>query len=155
MAQRLRRRGLIMREVSFASGPSSSSMALSFVQLVKDGRLECYEDPEGRLRRDFGKFEIEYKPQQGYKLVAVSDEWGHADVGVALIMCLPEAVRLLGGYFNLGMDGPIMEVTSAEDDLTEKEIKDLPRDIRDLLESDPGQEQEVDDDVDNLDFDIV
>jgi hypothetical protein len=96
IAQRLRKQNVPMREVSFASRKVQDDMATYFVQLLNAGRLECFEDHEGRLRRDFGKFQIVPKIPTGYKLEAVSDEWGHADVGVALVLILPEAVRMIG-----------------------------------------------------------
>jgi len=95
LSQRLRKKGLPMREVSFSNPKNLSEMATSFVVLVKSGKLECYEHPS--LRRDFGKFEIEHKPPNLYKLKAVSDQYGHADVGTALVICLPIAMKLLKG----------------------------------------------------------
>jgi len=96
MAQHLRSRGVTMKEMSFSSPKNRSLMAVSFVQIIKAARLQCFEDREGRLRRDFGKFQIVPKVPSGYALEAVSDEWGHADVGTALLICLPRAIQLAG-----------------------------------------------------------
>lgn len=96
MAQRLRKLGVPMREMTFSSPKNQSDMAVAFVQAIRAGKLECYEDQEGRLRRDFGKFEIQALVPTGYRLKAVSDEWGHADVGTAVVICLPEAMRMAG-----------------------------------------------------------
>jgi len=51
------------------------------------------------VRRDFGKFSIEHSVARGYRLTAVSDAWGHADVGTAIVLCLPQARALMGGDF--------------------------------------------------------
>ena len=95
MAQRLRRAGVPMREMTFSSATNLTSMAKALMTSVKDRKLECYEDPEGRLRRDLGKFDIQAKIPSGYRLVSVADEYGHADVGTALAICLPYALGML------------------------------------------------------------
>jgi len=87
MAQRLRRRGVPMRELSFSSPTNLKNMATSLVQCMTSRTLEGFDDEDGRLRRDFGKFNILEKPSY-YRLEAVSDEFGHADVGTALVICL-------------------------------------------------------------------
>jgi hypothetical protein len=96
MAQHLRSKGVTMKEMTFSSPKNRNLMAVSFVQSVKGGKLQCYEDDEGRMRRDFGKFQIVSKMPSGYALEAVSDEWGHADVGTALLICLPKAIQFSG-----------------------------------------------------------
>jgi hypothetical protein len=114
-------------------------MAVSFVTSVKSGRLECYDDPEGRMRRDFGKFNIEHKPPSKYKLTAVSDEFGHADVGVSLVICLPKAVEMLDGRVGLLSSDVLVEENDAE--LTEEEVDGMPDDLREIYEMDLEGEQ--------------
>jgi hypothetical protein len=132
MAQRLRRRGVKMREMTFANPKNLHRMALAFVQSIKGGRLECYEDEEGRLRRDFGKFSIVSRASAGYKLESVSDEWGHSDVGTALVICLPQAMDLIGIEIGISEDG----VVAIEDDteLTSREFKEMPSDLLDIMD---------------------
>jgi hypothetical protein len=137
MAQRLRKQGVPMREMTFAAPSNLTLMARSFVLSVKGGRLECYDDWEGRLRRDFGKFNIEHRPPSNYKLVAVSDEYGHADVGTALVICLPKALELLGGFAALD-DGDLVD--AGDGTLTEKEVEGMPDDLRAIYESCDDQE---------------
>ncbi len=140
MAQRLRRRGVAMQQMSFSTA-NKIVMANAFVQAVKDGKLECYED-EG-LRRDFGKFSIVPYASGGYKLEAVSDEHGHADVGTALVICLPRAVEMLGGWGMLQPDDDVAGAPDAVDeDLTEEQVRDLPPELREIY--DASVEEEVD-----------
>lgn len=121
MAQRLSRRGVPMQEVSFASPKNQTEMAESLVQVVNSGKLECFEDES--LRRDFGKFFIKEKTY-GYKLEATSDQHGHADVGTALVICLPTALRMLtGGGFALPDD---YQFVLDEDPMTDKEVEEMP-----------------------------
>jgi hypothetical protein len=115
---------------------------------LKDGRLLCYEDPEGRLRRDFGKFSITAKIPSGYKLEAVSDEYGHADVGTALIICLPRAMLMLGGYGGLEQDEDMFGGDEQELDLTKEEMDSLPDDLKDIYGS-GGQQEDDFRDIDN------
>ena len=96
MAQQLRAMSVSMKEVSFSSTKNRNEMAVSLIQVFRGRRIQCYEDEEGRLRRDFGKFQIIPKVPSGYELKAVSDEWGHADVGTALLICLPKAIQIAG-----------------------------------------------------------
>ena len=134
MAQQLRTEGLPMREVPFAGVKHQTEMATTFVQAVKGGMLECYEDEGGRLRRDFGKFDIKRNLPVGQKLTAVSDEHGHADVGMALVMCLPQAVRMLEGHGALQPD----EDVAYDDkwvDLDDKEIEELPDELRGIYDA--------------------
>lgn len=130
MAQRLRGKNVPMREMSFASPTNMTEMAQSFVQLSSAGKLVCYDDEDGRLRRDFGKFNIVAKTNGGYKLESVSDEHGHADVGTALVICLPKVMAMLGRS----------SVFSSEDDLAcdsdkplnENERKEMPEELREI-----------------------
>ncbi len=133
MGQQLRRRGVPMVPVSFSSGKNLTSMAESIVQVVEAGILECYDDQDGRLRRDFGKFNILEKPY-GYKLEAVSDEYGHADVGTALAICLPQVLAVLGGGLtSLGEDDVIAEFDDKP--LTDEEVGELPAELRDIYDA--------------------
>jgi len=134
MAQSLRNKDVPMKEMTFASKVNQNEMALALVKTVKAGRLQCYEDPEGRLRRDFGKFAIENVTGGGYKLVAVSDEWGHADVGVALMICLPYALKLLGGLGGWYGDEEETEVVDDYKPLTKEELEDMPKHLREIYD---------------------
>lgn len=130
-AQDLRKQGVNMQPVSFSGAASPTKMATTFVQCLKEGVLECYEDDDGRLRRDFGKFNIQHKPSSGYRLAAVSDEYGHADVGTALVIALPKAVELVGGFDWLRED----DVLGIEDDrtgLSNEEVAEMPDVLRDI-----------------------
>jgi phage terminase large subunit-like protein len=133
MAQRLRDVGVPMREVSFAKPDNLTAMARSFVQVLKDGKLEAYDDEEGRLRRDFGKFTITYKPPSSYKLEAVSDVHGHADVGTAVIIALPEAVERMKSWEGLNPDDVLWD---EEDDkpFTANELDELPEEMREIYD---------------------
>ncbi len=130
MAQRLSKLGVPMRQVSFSSPAVQSRMATTFVQAIKEGKLECYEDPEGRLRRDFGKFSIVNKGLSGYKLEATSDEFGHADVGVALIITLPRAIEELGGFVQLQPDDDV--AYSDMESLEEDEVNEMPDELKNI-----------------------
>jgi hypothetical protein len=153
MAQRLRRRGVKMKEMTFANPKNLHRMALAFVQSIKGGKLECYEDEDGRLRRDFGKFSIISRVSTGYKLESVSDEWGHADVGTALVICLPQAMDLLGIDFGLSEDG----VVAVEEDvnLTDKELKDMPSELIDIMNEYDVIEKELKYEVRRVDVDTL
>lgn len=134
MAQDLRRAGLNMVEVKFGRIKCQTEMATTLVQLLKAKLLEAYEDKEGRMRRDFGKFGIEHRPPSGYKLTAVSDEFGHADVGIALAMLLPRAVLELGGWEALLPGDKLADVIETDWNITEEEVDDLPEELRELYE---------------------
>lgn len=130
MAQRLRKRGVPMAEMSFASPKNTTGMAQCFVQMMKDGRLICHEG-DGRLRRDFGKFSIVHKPPSNYKLEAVSDEFGHADVGTALVICLPKAVEMIGWSGMYDVDDEPVDLDAP---LTKEEVKEMPDVLRGVYE---------------------
>jgi hypothetical protein len=140
MAQRLRKRGVPMREMTFSSPTNKTLMALSFVTAVKGTKLECFEDPEGRLRRDFGKFSIVHTKQSGYKLEAVSDEYGHADVGTALLICLPKALELLKTGTAYASDDVLAD---DGEELTEEERRGMPDDLRDIWEAYEEEDREL------------
>ncbi len=130
IAQRLRKQGIPMFDMTFGSPANQTAMATSFVQVMNNGTLECYDDEEGRMRRDFGKFSIEPKVPVGYKLTAVSDEYGHADVGTALVICLPMAIELMGGL--PAFSGPLV---ASDEPLSEDELGEMPDDLRDIYDS--------------------
>lgn len=140
MAQRLRKKNVPMREMTFASSVNQTAMAKAFVTSVKDAKLECYDDPEGRMRRDFGKFNITHKPPSRYKLEAVSDEHGHADVGVSLVICLPKAVEMLAGSSRLLPEDTI--AMDAGEDLDEKEVDEMPAELREIYEMGKEEDEE-------------
>ena len=135
MIQQLGRRGLYLQEVGFVP-KNLTEMAEALVQVTASGLLECYEDET--LRRDFGKFYIKEK-NYGVKLEAVSDQHGHADVGTALVICLPTALKMLAGG---GGQLPDDHQFVLEDDkpLTKKEIKEMPDVLRGIYEMD-GEEE--------------
>ena len=123
LAQDMRLHGIRMREMRF-TGASLNEMAEAFMMAIGSGRLESFENEA--LRRDLGKFNIKAKQPEGYRLAALSDEHGHADVGTALVMCLPKAVELVGGLV------PEVSDVLAYDD---GELTD--DDLREIREADP------------------
>ena len=131
MAQRLRSNGISCREQSFKNA-GQTAMAEAFVTLMKARMLACYDDREGRLRRDFAKLSIEHKPPSGYKLTSTSDSTGHADVGVAVIMCLPQIVELMGGMDTLLKTDIIASADTT--DLSKEELEHLPEEFKELWE---------------------
>lgn len=132
MAQRMRKQGIRCREQTFRQA-GLTEMALSFVSLLKARLMACYEDEEGRLRRDFGKFSIKHTPPSSYKLEAISDASGHADVGTAVLICLPRIVQLLGGQNGL-LPTDILALDSDMDGLTEDELASLPDEFQQLFD---------------------
>ncbi len=136
MAQRLQRRGVPMAEMTVSSPRNRIHMAEAFIAAVEAGVLECYDDPDGRLRRDFGKFDI-MNTTGGIRLVAVSDEHGHADVGTALVICLPRARELLGGFGSLrpGDDVAMPLDVDDERELTAEEREALPPELADIYDA--------------------
>jgi hypothetical protein len=164
MMQQLRRKRVPMQEMTFSSPKNLTLMASALVQAIsgkvltieerespksKPGNktvedlptlgtlLEGYDDEEGRLRRDFGKLNVVEK-NYGYKLESVSDEYGHADVGVALAIVLPKAIFLLGGRVGLQeTDDLDVDVDSP---LTEEEMEGMPDDLRELYGEEGAKE---------------
>lgn len=108
-------------------------MAVGLIQAVESRLLEMYDDQEGSLRRDFGKFDIVEK-NYGYRLEAVSDEFGHADVGTALVIALVAAIEMLENPSALFEDDEIANIDSSR--LTEKEVQELPDSLRELYMGD-------------------
>ena len=131
MAQRLRRANIRMVQVAF-TGNNLTTMAETLKTVIETHTLESYEDPDGRLRRDFGKFNIVEK-SYGYKLEATSDEYGHADVGTAVAILLPCAVEMLDGKIGLL---PTDEIAVFDEKPLEKsELDELPQELRDIYEA--------------------
>ena len=128
MIQQLRRRGLPMQKVVF-SGKTLPEMADGLKQVVDQGVLKAYDDMNGTLRRDLGKLTIEEKPY-GYRLTAVSDETGHADVGTALMITIPRAVKMMS------MGGSLMpdEDVYTGEGATKEDIEEMPQELREIYE---------------------
>ncbi len=114
MAQEFGLQGVPVMAMSFSSPKNLDMMAQSFVACLKSGILVCYEDEEGRLRRDFAKFEIVDRGMRGCRLEATADEYGHADVGTGVLIALPKAVALLGGFGGLE-DGDVLMDDGSEE----------------------------------------
>jgi len=133
-AQELRQSGVLMKEVRF-TGVSLNDMATAFMQVIESGRLQCFESEE--LRRDLGKFHIVARVPQGYQLKAMTDEYGHADVGTALVICLPMAMKLLGGSLLMVPDliaDDGKELTKEEEESMDPLLRDIVDDIDKLKE---------------------
>ena len=92
MAQQLRRAGLRMEERLFV-GKQLNEMASCLLQTFAARRIELFRNEE--LIRDLLRLTIVEK-QYGYKLEAVSDEYGHADRAIALAIALPTAAEISG-----------------------------------------------------------
>lgn len=145
MAQRLTRRNVPMMEMSFSSPKNLTRMATDFIQVVNDGKLKCYDNKDGNLRSDFGRFNIVEK-SYGYKLEAIRDESGHADVGTALVICLSPAVELMKGYLGLHPTDDLTDMNT--DPLTGDEIEEMPQELRELYTMEDRREpwEEVEND---------
>ena len=131
VAQWLRKHGVPTYEMSFSSSKNLTDMATYFIQAVKEGRLKSYDDEKGTLRRDIGKFSIE-RTLRGRRLTATRDAYGHADVGTALIICVPQAFELMG-WANAHSGGhDISDIENGP--LTQKEIDDMDPNLRDIYE---------------------
>lgn len=126
MAQRLTKRLVRMYEVRFTPN-NLGQMAQAFLQLVAAGKLECY-DEDGRLRRDFGKFSL-VERLYGVRLEALKDEYGHADVGTALVICLPRALWMLD---RTGCLEPDDNLTIENVELTEEEVNEMPDELKEI-----------------------
>ncbi len=131
MSQELIRDGIMAREMSFGSPGNLTRMAETLLQVIETHRLACYDDKDGLLRRDFGKINIVEK-NYGYKIEAVSDEYGHADIGAALVIALPAAVDMLNGN-NMWCDEDDLYVPE-EDELSDEEIELLPSSLKSIVE---------------------
>jgi len=131
--QELRMQGIMISDMYF-TGVSLNEMATSFMQVMESGILECFENES--LRRDLGKFEIKVKQPSGYRLKALSDIYGHADVGTAFVMTLPKAITMLGGLFYSQFES----FESSEEDDRDVEITDPV--LLDILGGGAGDERE-------------
>ena len=142
MAQELTQKGVRVVEMTFSTPSNLSKMATSFLQVIEGGKLECYDDDTGRLRRDFGKFNIVEK-NYGYRLEAVADQYGHADVGTALVIALPASLDLLNGNLSLFTEEDVIvdveEMGSGAREFSEEEVEALPKELRDIY---GGEEEE-------------
>lgn len=132
MAQDLRA-DITMREMIFSSGKNLTLMAQCLITAFESKVIHCYDDSDGRLRGDLSKINIVDKTY-GYKIEAVRDEYGHADVAVALSITLPSAVQMLGGLGIRFSADDILYDPSSEKDLTEEEVANLPDEFQDLFE---------------------
>jgi len=143
MAQQLSRKRIPMREMSFGSPKNLTAMALAFQQVVENGTLECYDVMDGTLRRDFGKFDM-VERASGLKLDAsMADEFGHADVGTALVICLPRALEMLGGVQGALQPEDEMGWDPDKIELSKKEVEDMPDHLRAIYEMKPlGRDKE-------------
>lgn len=135
MAQRLIRKGVPMKQMTFSSYSNLTAMANSLIQVVEAGKLEMYDDPDYRMRRDLGKFDLVEK-SYGFRLEAVSDEFGHADVGTALVITLPFAVDCLAGSAGLRQEDSV--AIEEDEELSEKEIEELPAEMREIIDGEEG-----------------
>lgn len=130
MGQRMTRAGVPCFPVTF-SGKHLHVMANTFKEAIENGKLEAYDDEEGRLRRDFGRFHIVEK-SYGLRLEAVSDEYGHADVGTALLICLPRAVQMLQA-FGERLQPEDDLVWNMDEELTQEDLAELDPEFRKLI----------------------
>jgi hypothetical protein len=126
--QDMRREGVWMSEMRF-TGVSLNEMAIAYMQVMESGVLQSFENEA--LRRDLGKFDIKKKPF-GYKLEAMSDAYGHADVGTGLVITLPKAIILMGGLPSEN-SGFLIDVPAEPG---EEEIEITDPDLMDILEED-------------------
>lgn len=140
MGQRLSRY-LACQPVPFSSGKNLDTMANVFLQLINAGRLKCYDDEAGRLRRDFARFNIVERPY-GYRLEptkAILGDEGHADVGTAVAIALPGALDLLeGGYGWLPDD---IQLVGYGEKPTDEEIAEMPEEYQDLFSLEEEEEK--------------
>ncbi len=142
MAQSLSRQGVPMRKWTFSNPSNLTAMAEAFVLSMKEHKLDCFDDAEGRLRRDFGKFDVEAKVPSGYRLRAVADEYGHADVGTALVICLPKACELLGGFEGMLQPDDVVAGV-ADEELTEDDWAEMDDETAELITMDDETEEDL------------
>lgn len=91
MAQRLRRQGIVCREMTF-TGANLDLMAVNLMTVFGDRLIEI---PHGeKIISDLGRIVIEQR-SFGHKLTAVADANGHADTAIALAIGLPAAMQML------------------------------------------------------------
>lgn len=92
LSQRLTARKVKMQEMTF-TGKNLDLMASTLLDVFRSRRITLYDHPQ--LIADLGRLTIVEK-SYGYKLEAVSDESGHADVATALAIALPIVVEASG-----------------------------------------------------------
>jgi len=110
-----------MTQVTF-SGTSLKAMAEAFVK-----SLPNLESPESEiLRRDIGKFTWKHTPPDKVRIESLRDEHGHADVGTALLICLPEAIELVGGLVPEVSDEYFHPKEKTTEEMVEKAKKEDP-----------------------------
>jgi len=105
MSQRLRRVGVPMFEQPFV-GSHLDRMASALLQAFSCGDIELYRSPlddSAELIEDLGKLTIVDRGIRGYKLESVRDQSGHADLGVAMSICLVYAKKL-ASFSRTGVD---------------------------------------------------
>lgn len=130
MVQRFQKSGIFTKEMSFSSGSNLTMMANTYVQVMQQGLLECYDTPEDGLKEDFRKFRIEEKPY-GTKLESTRDYKGHADLGTSVVIALPAAVSMLESWEG-AVEGDLI---SYNNDLSKEEIAELPEELKELVDS--------------------
>ncbi|MGE0607688.1 MAG: terminase large subunit [Pirellulales bacterium] len=91
MAEQLSSAGLRMVEMPFTAG-NLDKMATTLLAVFRNRQISMYRDEE--LIRDLCRLSI-VERQQGFRLVAARDEFGHADKGIALSMGLVGAAEIL------------------------------------------------------------
>lgn len=143
MAQRARKK-ITVREMTFSSGKNLTDMANALKQSVENRMLELFDEPDGSLRNDFDKIKIMEK-SYGYKIEATRDDRGHADVGTALAIVLPAAISLMNGSPFLNADEDVAE--TEQEELTEKEIEEMPDELRDIYTMDEPDEASYFEDI--------
>jgi hypothetical protein len=129
-AQMLRSKGVPMEPVPFTAG-SLKRMASTFTQATSQRWLWCYDNEQGTLRRDFGKFSLVEK-SYGVRLEATRDVYGHADVGTALLIALPRAEDLLNHYHGI-LWSPDEQVVFESAPLTQEAFDEMPDEFKELL----------------------
>lgn len=131
MAQRVAQQGINRKEMSFQVPSNLVKMATAYIQTMDSEKIQLYDDEEGSLRRDLGKFTLMAK-KYGYRLEATSDEFGHADVGTALVICLPEAVQAIG-LSTVDLGGLVVVDEKPLDDQEMKSVQELDPGLAALL----------------------
>lgn len=144
MAQQLRWKQVHMIGMNFRNNRNLVDIATSLIGAVEDGVLKCYDDRDGTLRRDFGKFSIAER-SYGYRLEATRDEHGHADVGTALAIALPHCLKMLGGTPGaLSPDEPLVFdqglLPGEEPDESFRDLFDYMDDVRQDHDEDEDEE---------------
>ena len=101
MAQRLELQRVPMHEVCF-TGANLNLMASTMLDVFRSRRIELYNHPA--IIADLSRLTIEER-SYGYRLSAISNESGHADLAVALSIALPLTVdRLSKPTIMIGQD---------------------------------------------------